>query len=286
MECRRKQPGARRFAGRFRTEYGRAVRIHSIQGKTKGWRKWRTMLWLDDYERRARLAPGLLTLLPLAVAGVGIGVRDLPIVSSLFSIIAAVGGPVALANIVRERGRALQADFFSKWSGEPTMHYLRVGAVDDVQRLQHRAAVSALTGSELPTQAEETGAPDASDSRYRAGVARLREMTRDPDTFRLVFVENRNYGFERNLLAMRPIAIWASAISCAALVSVIVLRLSGAISRPPVGDLLLALLAVVGVGCFWLWYPTEHRVKNAGETYARRLLDASLILSPPSREQT
>lgn len=52
------------------------------------------MLWLDAYERRARLAPGLLALLPVSVAVTVLGLREAPVVTSIIALFAAAGGPV------------------------------------------------------------------------------------------------------------------------------------------------------------------------------------------------
>lgn len=84
------------------------------------------MLWLDDYERRARLAPGLLAVLPIALVILALGLRRLPIVSALLSLVTAVGGPVVLASLVRHRGLRLQAELFRKWGGAPTTKGLRL----------------------------------------------------------------------------------------------------------------------------------------------------------------
>ena len=51
------------------------------------------MMWLDAYERRCRLAPGLLALVPVAVTIVALGIRDAPVVSAAISILSLASGP-------------------------------------------------------------------------------------------------------------------------------------------------------------------------------------------------
>lgn len=236
-----------------------------------------SIVWLDEYERRARLVPGLITLLPFAIAGVGLGFRQLPVVSALFSLITAVGGPVLLANLVRTRGRALQSALFSEWAGEPTLQYLRAGDSSDVQRHQRRARIENVLKTSLPTREEESRDLAAADSGYRAAVDQLRELTRDRQRFPLIFAENRNYGFERNLLAMKPPGLVV--VGCAGLAVLIGIALQiGDLWHASLRDLAITLLAIAAVFIFWLVYPTKERVRAAGEIYAERLLDATVML--------
>src|SRR5947208_9959356 len=65
----------------------------------------------------------------------------------------------------------------------------------------------------LPTSEEEAADPEGADQRYEACVRFLRNATRDRSTFPLVFAENVNYGFRRNLWGMRSAGIACSAVS-------------------------------------------------------------------------
>lgn len=56
-----------------------------------------------------------------------------------------------------------------------------------------RTAVAANSGVQLPA----SGEPD--DGRYEAAVAAVISRTSDTKQFRLLFNENRNYGYERTL---------------------------------------------------------------------------------------
>ena len=47
--------------------------------------------------------------------------------------------------------------------------------------------------------------PEWADTKYEEVVTSLREATRDTSRFPLVFAENANYGFRRNLWGLRPI---------------------------------------------------------------------------------
>jgi hypothetical protein len=58
----------------------------------------------------------------------------------------------------------------------------------------------------MPTPEEEAQHPAAADARYRSATKRLIELRRDRK-YRILHSENASYGFRRNLLGLRPIAI-------------------------------------------------------------------------------
>jgi hypothetical protein len=59
------------------------------------------VLWLDKYERYARVAPGLFALLPVVITVIALGYRQVPVVSGVASMLSLAGGPVLLADTVR-----------------------------------------------------------------------------------------------------------------------------------------------------------------------------------------
>src|SRR6266852_7080577 len=84
------------------------------------------VLWLDKYERQARLVPGLLALLPVAVTVTALGLRQAPVVSVVVSLFSLAGGPVLLADTVRGLGLKAQGDLWTSWGGAPTTIALRL----------------------------------------------------------------------------------------------------------------------------------------------------------------
>lgn len=239
------------------------------------------MVWLDDYERRARLVPGLLALSPIAIVILCLGLRANPLIAGVASLLTAIGGPVVLAGYVRARGLSVQTNLFKSWGGAPTLQrlLLSVESSNPAMRDARRHAIESMTGRRLPTLTEERDDRAQADQQVEAAVAELRTKTRNTTDFPLVFAENRNYGFERNLYGMRSLGIWSASI---ALISVGVIG-SIAIYRP-IGDHAFKLGIVFGLFClaailvYWLRAPTEKAVRAAGERYAEELLTASLVL--------
>ena len=227
------------------------------------------MVVLDHYDRRARLAPALLAVAPISVVLLAAGVRQAPVVVGIIGLLSVVGVPILLAGLVRHRGLALQERLWSEWGGPPTTRLL-LGADGRADRWRDDA--TRATGIDL-TSTHST-AFDAAES----AVARLRERTRDRARYPLVFEENCNYGFQRNLLAMRPIGLAACTLSALALIVLLVLRVA---TDVPIEwfDLISGFVGVALLAGVWLWAPTRDRVRGAADRYAERLLDTAPGLS-------
>lgn len=231
------------------------------------------MLWLDEYERAARLAPGMLASLPLPILIAVFGVKHNPVVAAGISLVVAAGGPLVLAKYVRARGRALEARLKEEWGGPPTTLLLLPAKDNDLVRRQRRASLEAVSGVALPNEHTiEAG------QICEAAVTTLRQRTYDRGTYPLVFAENKSYGFERNTLAVRREALGF----CAAGLIIAATGLTAAASHH-----LHVSTTAVGIGCvanlallaFWIVWPTSERVRDAGDLYAAQLLDAAGTLT-------
>jgi hypothetical protein len=163
-------------------------------------------MMLDAYNRRARLMPAVLAATP-AVVLLGAGISSLKGAPSITAtILGAIG--IVIAGVVRGAGRRVEPALWASWGGPPTTRALRwrdSTSAAATERLHAR--VSAAVGQSLPTQHEEAGDPEDADRRYQEVIAALRELTRDHKQFPLIFEELAEYGFRRNTLGLRPIAI-------------------------------------------------------------------------------
>ncbi len=154
---------------------------------------------LSAYERKARLIPGLLGIVPVAVAIATLGLKQFPAVAVVLAIASATGGTYLLAVLVANSGRRAQAKLWVKWGSRPTSHVLRLhGATDNpVQRDDWRRALSAHTGR-LLSAAKEKADPAAADHAIEAAVDRVLHYGQD-ERFPILLSENAQYGLERNL---------------------------------------------------------------------------------------
>jgi hypothetical protein len=134
-----------------------------------------------------------------------------------------------------------------------------------------------VTDVSLPNEAQERLTPARADAAYAEAVAQLIRLSRDKQAFPLVFEENKNYGYARNLLAMRPLGIGLGIASCASLVAACALSLPRLIPLPLINVSVGAVLDALILGA-WLIVPSADHVRRAGEAFADRLFEASWTL--------
>jgi hypothetical protein len=164
---------------------------------------------LDRYARKARLYPALLTLFPVFVTvmtlfpmlyeSIGVAISSLAI---------GCGVLMLLASNVRYLGRKKEQQLYEVWGGKPTTVWLRHSDrnLDALTKQRYHAFLSKnIPDLKLPTSNEETTNPLGADDYYESAVKWLLEYTRDKRKYPLVFEENINYGFHRNMLALKPV---------------------------------------------------------------------------------
>jgi len=175
----------------------------------------------DLYSLRARLQPALLTLLPAAIgvfAWTGPGVKWQ---SALWTLFGTAGGTYFLAILARNFGKQIEPGLWLSWGGAPTTQMLRHrGPANTVMRERWHKTLSKLLGRQFPSVQEEAANPSSADNIYDAAVKLQISKTRDTKKHHLLFKENIQYGFCRNLFAMRTtgiiITFFGMVVSCAA----------------------------------------------------------------------
>ena len=225
---------------------------------------------LDAYTRKARLGPALLSAVPaLMVLGASMAAESA--VRVLGVAVGALG--VAVCGFVRDRGRQLEPGLWASWGGNPTVRRLRWRDAEDegaVRRLHAR--LNAFLDNPLPDARTEAESPAGADRRYGEAVASLRERTRDVSRYRLVLAENAEYGFRRNALGLRPVALTMAAAVLAPSVGLLIWG-SGDFDNRAVR---WGSTAAISVGLLLYWWRifTEQWVRRSAERYADRLFAA------------
>jgi hypothetical protein len=221
----------------------------------------------DTYTLRARLYPAFLTAAPMVVTVVVLWPTSK--VASVWPVVVGMGTLFFLATWVRGRGQDLERHLTAEWAGLPTTHMLRHnGAEANLSRARRRDHLQRVTGVVLPSAAEEASDSDRADDAYvtatRALIVRVRQQQ---DAFPLVREENIHYGFRRNLLAMKPIAVAILGTTVA---------FDGcwlAFARfSPIG--LIPLVASLGLTLPWATVVNGQWVWKQGCTYAERLFES------------
>jgi len=121
---------------------------------------------------------------------------------------------------------------------------------------------------------------------YPSATDWLLSRTRDKQKFRLVFEENMNYGYRRNLWALRPIAIAMDIVLFAAVIALhtTVAPDFTSATLELEGPGLLAL-ALTGTHLALVLAATRRWVHTAAEAYARQLLSACDTLATGGDEK-
>jgi hypothetical protein len=211
----------------------------------------------------------------LAVVGASVSANE-----STVKIVGVSAGAIALAvcGLVRDRGRDLETRLWTNWDGNPAVHRLRWrSAVDhDVVHRLH-ARLRDVLDEPLPDAAAEAADPCAADRRYNEAITVLRERTRDRKRFPLVFAENVEYGFRRNSLGLRSLAL-AIAVTAFA-VSAALVGWGADIDDVKRWGVVATLSAAALV--YWSRVVTPQWVRKAAERYADRLIAAIDTLRIP-----
>lgn len=237
----------------------------------------------DPYERKARLWPALLALLPMVLAIWVLYGSALSVLTNIAVLIASCGGLYLLANICRERGKQLEPKLFKNWGGKPSTQLLRHTdeTIEGVTKRRYHAFLSRRINTAFPDEAQELSDSRAADDVYQSGVRWILNQTRDTEKFGLLFAENISYGFRRNALGLRPVGLVVVIVAFAW-----VLIVQGVISFSSTQPWNLGAFAtmpseaVVSIGasmvmlCVWLLVLTEACVRTAAFAYAETLLRA------------
>ncbi len=228
----------------------------------------------NSYTRRARLQPAMLVALPLGLATLAWspgGVAGWGLVWSLFVF---CGGTALMAQVARDQGKKKEPALFRSWGGKPTTRLLRHRDAPNKILLsrRHQKLQRLVKGVKISTADEEMANLGMADDAYDACTAFLLEKTRKKDEFPLVFEENCNYGFRRNLWGMKPLGITTSLAGTAAIALLIGLNHRNGVGPSPI-VLVCAVLNLFLLFGWLIWF-TPNWVRITADAYAERLLAA------------
>lgn len=234
----------------------------------------------NPYERKARLYPVMLALIPPSVLIICLYGFTPKLENGLIGLVASFGTFYLMTSVARELGKRLEKSLFESWGGKPTTQILRHRdqTIDPVTKERYHNFLAKQLNIKFPSVIEEQSDAIAADNVYQSGIQWLLDKTRDTKKFALLFQENIAYGFRRNCLGLKSIAI---TIACASfvwpLISENVLSLKGfdlaALMSAP-KSIRWSLAASLTMLFTWCFFITEKTVKTAAFTYANMLLRA------------
>ncbi len=221
----------------------------------------------DRYEINARLKPALFTVVPLLILPATWLPEVWTALGGLAALLVTCGVTVLMAQIARQRGRALQkrwADLGPESSARLLSH--ADVTIDPLTKARYHRFLASKDLA-IPTAAEESASGLAA---YRACVTWLLANTRDKDRFHLLAEENIAYGYRRNLFALKPIALVVLAVALTANSTALWVRWPVVDTRYWVG--MAVEVGLVGVVTAWLVAVRPAFVADASQSFAERLL--------------
>jgi hypothetical protein len=234
----------------------------------------------DRYERQARLYPSILATMPLLAIAVGIYGIPLEPKSSLTALLASCGVIYLLTTISRELGKRRESNLFAAWGGKPTTQILRHRnqILDPVTKARYHAFLSGRILVPFPTAEAENADPVAADAAYASGARWLLDQTRDVKKFPLLFKELIAYGFRRNCLGLKPIAVIVAFLALTWLLSTSnVLDKAGfnfqALIETPMSTRVVLTIDLV-MAAVWTLFISKRTVRTAAFMYADLLVRA------------
>jgi len=229
--------------------------------------------WIGRIQRKRTAETSILDCASSALTVAVLGFRQSATEGALLGLASSLGFTFLLSQLVRDRGKAKEPWLFEKWDGKPTTAMLRHGdtRLNAHTRLRYHVQLTSLLPEiSFPSAEQEKASPADADAVYTSCGDYLLSKTRDKERFQLLFQENVNYGFRRNLWAMKPVGIATSILSLVALA--LVTRIEARADAVPWFANLTAIAIVALLLTWWIVRITPSWVKIVADDYATRLL--------------
>lgn len=228
---------------------------------------------LDKYTYEARLLPALITLAPIGFAIGAWSLNETAAWKLFIGVVVSLGFATLLAQLGRDLGKRKEPLLFAQWGGKPTTKLLshRFSSLNPVTlKRYHTKLAELLPDLKIPEPSEEMRSPTEATQVYDSCALYLRETTRDRKKFPLVFAENVNYGFRRNLWAWKPFGIVSSAVGTSSSVLFVLIRW-GSERSDLILDIAGGVMSLILL-LLWLFMFKQGWVRLAGHAYAERLI--------------
>ena len=247
-----------------------------------------TGLKLDTYNTYARAFPVYITIIPIVLFLFFILPEGFDWKFGGISAIVLLPLSYLCKQVGGDFGKRRECTLWRKWGGPPTTRFLRHGN-DEFNSHTRNRIHSKFRCLELyvPSQEEQDQNPQKADKAYESCVDELRRRTRDSKRFPRVFQELRDYGFRRNIFALKPLGLTLSILSFLACLIMIFFDWS---IKKQFSSVIVPCLINFGLILVWLLWFIEKTVKLTADRYARFLFEACLDLEagnsndlPPKR---
>jgi len=229
----------------------------------------------NHYELKARFFPALLLLTPVILATLIWYPELMEIDSSIIAVIISIIIIFFLAKLCRDRGFQLEKTLKEEWGNYPSISMLKFSdnRIDEITKKRyHKYLKENIVDINLPNDlTEENEKKDFYDLNYRSANKWLVEKTRDTTKYNLLFQDNINYGFSRNMLGVKTFGIYFSLIAIGLNIFGIYKEYHTISLEIPL-KIWLSVLVSLFFLFIWIFLVNKNWVKNAADAYARTLL--------------
>jgi len=235
--------------------------------------------YFDHYVISARIKPIFFVLLPIVLS---VLVTEPSVQSwgaTILTFLVTFGVISFLSNTISIAGNDAQVKLFTKWGGAPTIRFLRHSDtyIDEfTKRRYHDWLSKNIDGLILPTSEDESKDKDKADMIYQSAANYLLERTRDISKYPLLYKDLVNYGFVRNLFALK----WWGVIS--SILAIVIFSADAAMiaqSTKSMNEIFnngllhfLGIIISVTMLAIFIFVVSESLVKSRAERYAKSLL--------------
>ena len=228
---------------------------------------------LDTYTIEARLCPVFLVILPVLITINLWAPEPSKFQFGFSSIIFSLAISFFGAQFGRNWGKLKEIKLWKSWDGPPTTRFLRHRDMqfNSIRKMRcHGIFHDLIPYINIPTIEEEMSDPLKADQIYEACTRFLIAKTRDTKKFSLLYKENINYGFLRNLWGLKPLGIVLSSLSLINCGYFLWIEWNNKKILPETIILTLIILCIL---ILWVTWVRPAIVKIAAEAYAERLLE-------------
>lgn len=234
-----------------------------------------TMSFFDTYSLRARVTPVFVVLIPVIIAVTAWVPEGLSLKFGSAAVIVSVGLSMLVGQFGRDFGKRKEPALWKSWGGPPTTQFLRhrdrkFNSV--IRNRYHRCLKKLRPDLKIPTPEQEAKDAMGADQIYGAASRYLISVTRDTKKFPLIFKENVNYGFRRNLWGLKPVGL--SMVALSTLICALRLWVSYQTHTTPSVESVSGIVINFALFLLWVFWITPSTVRIAAEAYAERLLEA------------
>ena len=233
-------------------------------------------LKLDSYGTYARAFPIYITIIPVVLVLFPILPEGFDWKLGGASTIVLLPLSYLCRQIGGDLGKRREKALWRKWDGPSTTRFLRHDNREFNSNTRERIyATFRSFGFYVPSQEEQDQSPQKADNLCKSCIDELRRRTRDSKRFPRVFQELRDYGFRRNIFALKPIGLPLTILS---FFICLIMAFHDWKTGEQLGSAIVPCFINLGLVLVWLLCFTEKAVKLTDDRYARFLLEACLDL--------